>query len=294
VVATGANFCVGQDVSFQLQFTGLPTYAIATNFKWTLDGTFVNTNPPPQYSDGCHDYYVENPAFLNLPSTWGWWVSGGQPATYRSSVTCDLIFTNGIPSQPVNTSGEFTMYRPQIYQSASQSPGIVLTNGGILTSPSFSFLAFIHSAFNGQAGTTQILNGYSTNSAGVGDNTANIWELDIYPFYPIYKNGPTTVSVIAGADASNNPNYNWAGLGDDPSIPCSGTTVIHKDFRDYVRFSPSGSGNIFVTLGTLNWHVYATAELGTNGYFLTSTNASADPTVSGSTDFPYWTHTDNP
>jgi hypothetical protein len=183
------------------------------------------------------------------------------------------------------------MHRPQINRSAVQQPGIVITNGLLQTYPAFAFLAYIHSAFDGVAGTTQLIDGYSTNSI-VGTNTANTWALDNYVFYPIKTNGLSQIPVIAGADGNAAGPNNLAAVGDDPKITCVGATVMHYDLMDYVRFCPGAPNpNIFVTLGTIKWHVYGTAMPETSGYVLSGPSASADPSVGDSMAFPVWTNT---
>jgi hypothetical protein len=286
---TTPGFCVGQDVAFFV--SGLPTdgSVIATNFQWTLDGTFVNKDIPAANTNSSDIYTNDTTLLKNQTITNCWWTSGGySPPTYQASVTCDLIFTNGNPKQSVNASGLFTMHRPQIYFSRTIPPGAIVTNVTLLTRPQFALEAFIHSAFDGEAGTTQLASGYSTNAVG-GDNTTNTWELDNYEFY-LYS----TMPVYAGANANdtNSPYNNLTVMADDPSISCSNNTVIHKDFKDFIRFQPTGGNSIFVTLGTLNWHIYASASLSNSVYFLTSTpNGNADTNVIDSIDFPQWTNT---
>jgi hypothetical protein len=291
VVAAGANFCVGQDVPFTV--SGWPTdgSVIATNFQWTLDGTFVNdqTNANANSSDN----YFENQNLLanNAVLTNCWWVSGGfSPLTYQASVSCDLIFTNGNPKQTVKTSGLFTMHRPQIYYYTNLVPSALITNLlDLYTFPQGGFIAKINSAFDGQAGATQLIKGYATNSDNFGVNTTNTWELDTEQFYSISNINPTGfIPVIANADASLTNNL--AFIFDEPGIDCTSATALHWDFKDYIRFCPGSPGpNIFVTLGMMNWHIYATAGLSNSVYVLTSSpDGGADSSYTDSTDQPQW------
>jgi len=153
------------------------------------------------------------------------------------------------------------------------------------TNPRAGFVVVINSAFDGEAGITQLANGYSTN-ADIGDSTTNTWQLDNWLFYPFNTNGQALVPVIR--DAPPSVTNNWAILGDSPSIRCAGTTEIHKDYRDFVRFSPSGGDSIFVTLGIVNWHVYATAVPSGNNFTLISTNCAIDLDYTDWQDPPQW------
>lgn len=95
--------------------------------------------------------------------------------------------------------------------------------------------------------------------------------------------------VTEGADGSLTGNA--AYVMDKPGIPCSGSTALHWDFQDYVRFQPEGNQSIFVTLATVNWHIYATAGLSNSVYVLTSIPAGfVDPAYTDSSQFPCWTN----
>ena len=120
VVASGANFCVGQFVPFTAGGWPDDSGVIATNFQWTLGGTFYNegTNSVPgENYPTCSINYFVNASLLTSNTTTAWWVSGGPdantPKAYPASVTCTLIFTNGNPSAKVSASGLFNMWRPK-------------------------------------------------------------------------------------------------------------------------------------------------------------------------------------
>ena len=57
-VVSNANFCVGQNVSFAL--AALPAGVTATNFHWTLGGTFVNESNQPSASSSSQLYQRHN------------------------------------------------------------------------------------------------------------------------------------------------------------------------------------------------------------------------------------------
>jgi hypothetical protein len=109
-VAPGADYCVGQYLTFAL--SGIPVST--SDYQWTLDGHFFNaqTNFCPT---GSMDPYVI-PGLLTSNETTAWWVSGGPdantPATYTASTSFILNFQNGQSSIPLSVDGTFHMYRP--------------------------------------------------------------------------------------------------------------------------------------------------------------------------------------
>jgi len=95
--------------------------------------------------------------------------------------------------------------------------------------------------------------------------------------------------VAAGANGSRTGNA--AYIADRPRITCDGNTAIHLSFEDYVRFQPVGNNSIFVTLATVNWHIYATEGLTNSVYVLTSNpDGYTDPAPTDSSQFPYCTN----
>ena len=106
-VVQGADFCVGQYMTFWLKSS--PPY-VSSIFNWSLAGVFENaeTNPCPTCST---DPYVDQ-GLLAQPSTTAWWVSGGSPETYNSTVQATFIFANG-QSITASEAGQFHMFRPQ-------------------------------------------------------------------------------------------------------------------------------------------------------------------------------------
>jgi len=106
-------FCVGQTLTFALG--NLPTdgSVTATNFSWTFSGNYVNENVPSTNSDGSSTYIKDRALLQNAIQT-NWWVSGGTnpPDVYLANVSCNLLFTNGNPMEPLKKSGFFKMYKP--------------------------------------------------------------------------------------------------------------------------------------------------------------------------------------
>lgn len=73
-------------------------------------------------------------------------------------------------------------------------------------------------------------------SVSGGDNAGSSWTLDNEQFAHFDTNGNTMILVYAGAGGDVNVPQNMATLSDGPRINCSGTTVIHNDFKDYIRY----------------------------------------------------------
>ena len=270
VVATGANFCVGQDVPFAL--SGLPDGAIADYFQWTLNGTFVNDHN--QANSYCSDNYFENEDLLkNAVLTNCWWVSGGfsPPAIYKASVTCTLYFTNGSLPVGINVSGLFTMHKPKpnIIQTFKYGTPTVLASynmltlyefyqvgGGVRQTNSMQFVGGIEShGFSGYGKFVQIgnidLTGYAyTNGVTVANpNVTGVLDNeDPYGSQPAISHDVIPSLV---------PNYNTVELVDAPEANGLLTVRLNCDFTDYLMFQPNTSGSIYVPLGTVDWHVHS-------------------------------------
>jgi hypothetical protein len=63
-------------------------------------------------------------------------------------------------------------------------------------------------------------------------------------------------------------------------------TSIHLKFNDYVRFCPSGSDSIWVTLGRADWGWDAEASYDSNGNAILPQNDATQPVFALSNQFP--------
>ena len=281
-VASGAEFCVGQNVPFSL--SGVPDDAIATNFVWVLQGNFVNESN--QVCSVCSVNYTNNGDLLkNAVITNCWWTSGrfSPSTTYVATVYCELVFTNGNSTGHVSTKGQFKMHRPEVYgYEAGEDPYAIVDDDILSIVPGAEFKADIRSAFDGQAGVTQLMTGYYTNgyyglkmlAADTIDNAE-------------FNAGEVPVNANAEATATNNR----VRLSDEPKLGCVGQTEVHYNFTDYVRFKPTGADSIFVTLGKVQWHIYATAVPYQSSYAVFGyPDGDIDEDCAPSEEFPEWTH----
>jgi hypothetical protein len=282
-VVTDAHFCVGQNVPFSL--SGLPGGVAATNFQWTLDGTYVNdhTNAVPGGSPpGSSENYFENESLLTSPVlTNCWWVSGGfnPPRTYEPSVTCTLLFSNGNPPQPYNAQGLLTMHRPKVLMLNSALYGTpanvwqtipalwVLGGAGTiglgfatesLETNSMSYvIGIVSSNFDGHVKITQIC---SINGTGSGMNHCTNWLDNADPY------NQATYTGVSKNLVPTNPQggLNCMRFEDAPSASATLGSSIRMDdsFVDYIMFIPdfSGSDSIYVPLGTISWSTTAGAS----------------------------------
>jgi hypothetical protein len=303
-----ANFCVGQNVQFALG--GLPAGVMATNFQWTLDGTYVNTNLPPLYSDASSTYTLET-NLLKSETTHAWWYDGKYtPLPSTASFTEDLTFANG-QTVTVNASGLFTMHRPEIWLHQTNAIYEALAHqhdGGTQPSPNVDMLKvfncyetnWIRSRFSGQAFITQTFTGtlgsaetnfdsqgtnYLDNSETYGDTFEPVFEIHIVP------------DVLT----------NYLPFQDGPKMLCNGHTWHHSQFSTYIRFQPDGG--IPVTIGIFQWHndgetsltniypgslvtdYYPVVPASNGGYTNMPIPEAKFDAFTGDNTFPTWLHT---
>ena len=312
---SNAVFSVGQQVTFSYSWSpNLPPSVQTCNSTWALGGNFVSaSNQPPTGSP----IYTNDPTLLTNQTVSAWWTSGGTNSTgtvYTVTLTNILTFANGNPPQTNMAQGRFAMLRPTLTNYAARSPGIgvflvtnaikMFTNGiwqtnivsvpFLLCRPAALFGTWISSQkFDGVAGVTQLISGKETNASF--SEIISGTNLDGSEFYSNRNYGamlPVLAGIAVGPPMTSN---NLAALIDDPGIPCVGSTGVNLNFTDYVRFKPNAGNpdnNLFVTLGTVSWHVYGSANTNssnpTNYTIIGTTSTSIDPTPSSSDGFPIW------
>jgi hypothetical protein len=292
-IVPAANYCVGQQISFAPAWNPpLPETPQESPVLWGLGGTYVNTNTPSPNSDGCQDFYVNNPVYLQSKTTCAWWVDGQySPEMLTATFDEGLTFANG---QYVNiaTSGKFTMHKPRLINYTNKinpantnllaalgaasdfddshiavsinhfkhAPGdtpIYDACGNsvddIEVNPPAFFSVQVDSLFGGASGTTQLISGSSGNACH--QDTFNT-EADGSELYAGWS-----FNIIPG----NFSGYNsMVVLYDTPHQPANGGSAsMQYNFQDYIRFKPTaGPGqNIFVTIGIVNWHAHGTTTL---------------------------------
>jgi hypothetical protein len=246
-------YCVGQQLNFAPAFDPPLPEEPQYTAQWSLDGNFVNTNIPPTNPDGCPDYYIKNPVFLQSATTHAWWTSGAyDPITYDAQLYERLTFANG-QNVVLTAEGQFTMHRPKLSgfspgsffgavwhkhavgADASQLPaGTDLVT--IFPTMRFGVTVSVSPQFSGSAFTTQLFNG-SFGNKDCTFSTAGSEYLDVN-------------EISKPVSVPNNPSLSF---NDTPVNPCDQHTYNHEQFIDYIRFQPDGG--IPVTLGTVNWNM---------------------------------------
>ena len=308
-VAPGANFCVGQNVNFNLNWNGsLAGGAIPTNFQWRLGGTYVNRRIPAANGNSS-DIYTNDPSLLkNVALPTNWWVSGGlnPPVTYTASVQCDLIFTNGNQKQPVNASGQFTMIQPlpnfsanilepvavdtNYYENGELAGGTWLhfgiasnlANMGIVfistNVPYQPPLFGVSNVLYGEYFVVQIINDSHAKENfldGIHSRQRDNYGLDKnYPYQNHYQ-ANSFDGIWYDAPADRLDDYSWASRS--------------ESFTDYLMFLYPGGIAVPMYQLTWGWSGEAKTNGASGGYTLLSDPHS--PACSGAsltTDFPQW------
>ena len=314
VVVSGANFCVGQNIQFALG--GLPNdgSVTATNFQWSFDGTYYNAYNmavPGGTFPMCSYVSYEDAGLLKHSMLTNWWMTGGvgentdpnTPAVYTARLSCTLVFKNNKPSQTVNISGLYNMFRPQAkvttktgvigidynwfyadntnrgdnvfaihfgiptwpngVNSTNGQPGIVFTNS----------LPFIPpGGFQGDLYWVQIVNSalhqvqYVTGSIHTTVLVTNCMLDKIIPY--------DTANTMRTEDS---PSQTIAPPGVFNAVSCS------DSYSMWLVFLPDG-GHV-VPLRRVDWSWSATADSSTG---LTSQTNTINPNGVDSIILPYW------
>ena len=312
IVTNVANFCVGQEVVFQL--TGLPNGVVATNIHWVFGGTYFNTQSNAVAGmmwPNCSTVpYVDSSLLSNSVVT-NWWVSGGAnndantPASYTSVATGTLLSAHGHTAQAFSVSGGFNMYRPQARITTRtgtisiDSNDFIITNGidgsnvfalhfgipsstnGIYSSNGPPGIVFTASEtyptnYIGNVAYIQVVN-FALNKL-CAPNSDSAW----YPALSVpipaldcfMPVGPTNEDAPMQAA---NPPSNFQGVS------------CENNFSTYLMFKLNADAH-FVPLRRVDWSwsaLAALSESGTNWELVRATN-TINPTDSNCIRYPYW------
>lgn len=142
----------------------------------------------------------------------------------------------------------------------------------------------VRSDFPGHGGITQIATlDYNTSAFQVTDYVDGS---EFYSSKQIFENSHTFLSP----PTPYIPDVNDINLNDLPSIGLPrfwGKLRLKGTFKDYVRFRPDGTDNIYVTLGLVTWQMHAQSEA--PNWELTVDEHPAPSEVDPSRDsFPTW------
>jgi hypothetical protein len=296
VVASNANFIVGLQIPFSL--SGLPADATATKFQWSFQGHYVNTRtnevPGMNFPDCSRSYYADAKLLTN-PTVTNWWVSGAFiPVPYKASVSCDLIFTNGNPSQKCNASGLLGMARPRAKISPVTSSVSVWTNNGV---PALQFLHATSSSTNegitfyysleippGFSGTAFWIQTISDASRTAMENNSTVHN-SVYPPFPnldsVAGELPFPYQSFIGTNAADSPGQPLSIFSTNyVSVAGSGT------FNMWLMFAPDGG--VGVPLRVVNWSWSGSATNNGSGWSLLQGTNSVNPSDADTETNPRW------
>jgi hypothetical protein len=277
-----ANFCVGQQIGFAPVWSpGTPPYVQGNSyFHWNLPGNYFNaeTNLCPTCST---DPFV-NPNLLACNTTTAWWVSGGTPAEYVSSIGMNLQFPNG-QNASIAALGKFNMFRPQAKISpATTSVNVLDGNNLVFSSPTYDDgITFFHTIniparFSGSIIWVQVASSLVYNL----QDTNSIWHVftpngaSPYGDYPI----PYEAFDDTGTNAVDSPGLLL--------LPHYIRGVASGNFEMWMMFLPAGGHQ--VPLRAVNWSWSGSATNGPSGWGLQSGNNSPNPSDFETEDYPLW------
>lgn len=296
-VVPTAKFCVGQKISLS-SFMNPPIdgYVQNLNAEWAPQSIFVNYIE--NWPNSAKKYLIDW-SLLNQKDTYAWWVTGGE-----KKLRCDwnLTFNNG-QTVKVHTVGRMNMHRPQVINFTDMPPHYAWINTNRLhlgrpwlqlgedngnATGSMGFHCDIKSDFSGQANWTQLINGFKNRDETYPLGSYS-WSTDGQYWLDGSKWGFANEFYLNNSITVNHsPLYTEPLIfGDGPGWPV-GLTVctINDQFKTFVRFRPSGTDSIWVTLGRVDWSWSATAALG--GQWGITSQYVPTPQLHDDTDFPFW------
>ena len=326
--AVNVTNCVGQKIVFQLQFNpSLPYGAVqATNYQWWLPPKYVNakewfqpdigsvsnTANGTYYLTMCHPeqtvysrsaysidwpyctYYKQSSWPLPQPETGAWWISGGAKA-----VTCypTLTFNNGQTVSLASVRGDFLVLKPTVFPIVTNDAPF---GGQIniwddapwldMTSNAMHFAVYISKTHPGSFGLTQLVDMYSQTGRAIPpfinwNSTDDAFWLDGSGEY--YS---PTVTLPNDLLTSTNRFDTPSEIRDAPGLALGVLYGFYDgQWQTYVRFTPTESGSIPVTLGRIDWSWDSVANT-TNGIWQVTADSGSTPIFHDDDSFPVWTN----
>jgi hypothetical protein len=299
-------FCVGQKVTFTSDWDQAPPGLTGgSGWDWVASAKCVNTNwyrqryvPSP---DGNGEWVAYgSPLYANMPDLWrvaqphAWWISGGDK---NAKLDETLTFANG-QKVALAAKGNFTIHRPTFKNYTDVNPDFpnsgrsFLWNGDVLSygdsdsgEHGLYWQVEVDSDFNGDLGILQLVNAHYTQNHGWCPACRDT--LDTHGEFWLDGSGE---NYEQKEYAIQYPLTHKIYMTDHPAEelwPASPINVrIWGQFKDYLRFRPSGTDSIFVTLGKNDWYMEGKATV-TDG--ITINNTPAPSGLVESDEFPVWT-----
>jgi hypothetical protein len=228
---------------------------------------------------------------LKASQTAIWYYSDAPKA--KATIDIEMQFSNGQHVE-ITKNGLYKVVKPTISWSGSTIYGglNVRTNLGVgllwlgLGTPqgendgAADYDAEVDSEFPGDIGFTQLVNAKNEfGDPGSAISTEGRLFLDGALFY--------TGTHKALKDSGYGLYYATTKLSDCPGIIVGNDyTKFHSSFIDFVRFRPSGSESIWVTLGRADWGWDAETTNNPGGYPVLSVNQATQPVFTPSNEFP--------
>jgi hypothetical protein len=244
------EFCVGQYVTFALN--GLPTDGSIVDMvgNWQLPTKYVNEvyQPFALFSPASTVYDINASLLANTNQTSCWFVNGSGGAV---SIGLNLHFNNGQYAS-VAAAGNISVYRPTFSHFHNDQNGFSWGTAKLVGVMEWDVK--LDSKYDGLFGVTQLLNtdnensDYYTGGYDFLDGSTEIYGTKA-------TNGPSTYTVTD----NNSHSIDFYDSPADIAFPCAN---MMANFTDYLRFQPSGSGNIYVTIATNGWYMNGHACLG--------------------------------
>jgi hypothetical protein len=304
-VVDGAEFCVGQYVSFFLEFNPELNYVNLVG-SWRLPDKFVNERwqhftVGPVTGDmsyyGSVNYRINNNLLNNTNHTVCWFVNGQGG---KASIGANLRFPNGHYAS-VAAIGKFAVVKPHEVDFDWDPITVqfhVMDDGtSDQVDAAVNWLTYIERPdhFTGTATYAQLIaRDYNYNYICVGILT---WTHSFTTSgeYWLDKDYPYGVDTPVHFDLSENP-VKHVDHGDSPGLDArcyfNTSVVITDHFKTYLQFQPDSAGSIPVTIGRIDWG-WSCSALKTNGVW-SWTPHKDNPTPHWEDDsFPQWTNVYN-
>ena len=292
--------CVGQKMNLtSLMTPSIDSHLESLQAEWAFPNIWVNSIVSRPYGA---KLYNKDWTLTHQQDTYAWWVTGGE-----KHIRCDwsMTFRNGQTAK-VYAMGRMNMHRPSVTFTDSPPyfafistnlttpvlgrPFLLLGADGGQTPGSMGFTVQVHSDFAGVSQWTQLINEFrewDEYPAGVlwhttgGEDWADQGEF----FFP------------NNLHATNSPgDTTFLGFGDQPGNPVGVSRIkINDRFKTYLRYLPTGSESIWVTLRRIDWGWEADAVNTSDWYHHTIPSSwtitfdrVTGPIPHDVTEFPFW------
>jgi hypothetical protein len=299
---TNPVFCAGQQIDFSLD--GLPLGSIVSMLgQWGLPTKYVNEQWQHTRNNfgitvpyGSINYRVNSSLLQNTNQTSCWFVNGSGG---HVTVGLNLQFPNG-QYVSVAANGDFSIIKPHITRIALQNPpfgGTVSVVPGELRllNNAMSYHAYISKTYPGQFGITQLIKRFYWTILGptfvpIWSSTHGDYWLDTSEYY----DGLTSITLNENEYPSQDEYSSYSDLTDGPGfgmLMIGASCEVHC--RDYIRFTPSGSGSIPVTIERVDWSWNSVAEQDTTLTWHVTGDAVTGPDEITDDSFPEWESVDS-